>query len=256
MRYLDFVTNVGVRGGGRRARALIWLGLVAAGPAWAQPGPAAAPLVAEGSGAAAAAVAGAPAPSRANFAGEPASGEARRIADWVVASGDNLELPFMIVDKVGARVLAFDAHGLLVGAAPALLGAARGDVSPEGIGKRRLADIAPAERITPAGRFVATLGRDLGNADILWVDYESATSLHRVVNGKPSERRLQRLTTASTLDNRISYGCINVPVAFYEGVVRPIFKGTNGIVYVLPETKPLHEVFSIPAAGEHARVGQ
>jgi hypothetical protein len=77
-----------------------------------------------------------------------------------------------------------------------------------------------------------------------------------VVNGKPSERRLQRLTTASTLDNRISYGCINVPVAFYEGVVRPIFKGTNGIVYVLPETKPLHEVFSIPAAGEHARAGQ
>jgi hypothetical protein len=39
-----------------------------------------------------------------------------------------------------------------------------------------------------------------------------------------------------TLDNRISYGCIKVPVEFYESVVRPLFD-SSGIVYILPETR-------------------
>ena len=58
------------------------------------------------------------------------------------------------------------------------------------------------------------------------------------------ERRAQRLATATPLDNRISYGCINIPVAFYDKVLHPAFAGTNGIVYVLPETKTAREVFA------------
>ena len=126
-----------------------------------------------------------------------------------------------------------------------LLGGGRGDTSPPGIGQRRLRDIAQAERITPAGRFIAGLGNDLGEADILWVDYDSALSLHRVIPGKPEDQRLRRLATASIDDNRISYGCINAPVAFFEGVILPLFNQTNGIVYILPEMKPLTEVFAL-----------
>jgi hypothetical protein len=48
------------------------------------------------------------------------------------------------------------------------------------------------------------------------------------------------------LDNRISYGCINVPAKFYDAVVVPAFTGTVGIVYILPETKPLKAAFGIP----------
>jgi hypothetical protein len=152
-------------------------------------------------------------------------------------------LPFVIVDKVDARVLVFDPKGGLKGASPALLGSARGDDSTPGIGERKLSAIQPQERTTPAGRFVASLGRNLGKDDILWVDYEAAISLHRVVRGGPNDRRLERLATASPLDNRISYGCINVPVIFYETVVRPAFTGTDGIVYVLPESRPIGAVF-------------
>lgn len=184
----------------------------------------------------------------ADFTGEPASADARRLADWALASGDHGGLPFLIVDKAAAKVFGFDDDGRLVGAAPALLGMGTGDVSPAGIGARRLATIAPSERITPAGRFVATLGENIGGQDILWVDYEAAVSLHRVIPGSPAERRMQRLATASTADNRISYGCINVPVEFYESVVRALFKATPGIVYILPETTPLHIVF--PMAGQ------
>ena len=80
--------------------------------------------------------------------------------------------------------------------------------------------------------------------DVLWVDYDTATSMHRVLTTNPKERRAQRLASATPLDNRISYGCINIPVKFYENVVRPAFTGTQGIVYVLPETKTARQVFA------------
>ena len=194
-------------------------------------------------------------PMRANFERERASQEARQVADWVVDSGDNRSLPFAIVDKTEAKVFVFDAGGRLRGAAPALLGLARGDDAVPGIGERPLSSIPPAERTTPAGRFVAALGMNARGEDILWVDYDGAVSMHRVITTKPKERRVQRLATATPLDNRISYGCINVPAKIYENVVRPAFTGTDGIVYVLPETRSAREVFaSYDVEEEHVRL--
>ena len=34
-----------------------------------------------------------------------------------------------------------------------------------------------------------------------------------------------------------------MPVNFYDKVVSPAFTGTNGIVYILPETRTAQEVF-------------
>jgi hypothetical protein len=184
------------------------------------------------------------APSAADFGMEPASDEARRLADWVTASGDSQGLAFVIVDKVQAKVFVFQPQGRLAGAAPALLGLGRGDHSVPGIGDRKLATIRPDERTTPAGRFLASKGRNLAEHDIVWVDYAAAISLHAVATANAKERRLQRLGTASPLDNRISYGCINVPAAFFEGVVKPAFTGASGVVYVLPEVLPLEQVFA------------
>jgi hypothetical protein len=177
------------------------------------------------------------------FGSEQASRDARHIADWIVDSADNLGLPFVIVDKTDAKVFVFDAGGRIRGAAPALLGLARGDDTVPGIGDREFSDMPPETRTTPAGRFVAALGMDTRGEDVVWVDYEAAVSLHRVLTTNPKERRLQRLATPTPLDNRISYGCINVPKRFYEQVVSPAFTGTDGIVYVLPETRPARVVF-------------
>lgn len=186
-------------------------------------------------------------PQGADFRGEAASNDARRVADWAVTVGDNHGLPFIIVDKVQAKVFVFGPDGRLRGASTALLGRARGDDTVPGIGQRKLSEIRPEERTTPAGRFVATLGRDL-HKDILWIDYDAAVSLHRVVAGDPGDHRLQRLVSASPLDKRISYGCINVPVRFYEDIVLKAFTGTRGIVYILPEVKTLNQVFAISGA--------
>ena len=164
-------------------------------------------------------------------------------AAWVTMSGDNHGLPFVIVDKKNVEVLVFYPDGRHRGAAPALLGLARGDESAPGIGHRKLSRVTAAERTTPAGRFVASLGNDLGKKNVVWVDYDAAISLHRVITTNPKENRLLRLATPSILDNRISFGCINVPVKFFDAIVEPSFTGTNGIVYILPDMKPIRAIF-------------
>jgi hypothetical protein len=189
-----------------------------------------------------------PAPAaRAYFGAEPASKDALEIGNWVVATRDNRALPFVIIDKKAAKVFVFDRAGRILGAAPALLGIGRGDDSVPGIGQRKLATIRPQERTTPAGRFKASLGYDL-EQDILWIDYDTALSMHRVIVGNPKDRRAARLASPTPLDNRISYGCVNVPAKFYDLIVAPAFKGTVGIVYILPESRPLDTVFALRGA--------
>jgi hypothetical protein len=190
----------------------------------------------------------------ADFQRQPASSEVRHVAHWALDSGDNGGKPYMIIDKVNARVFVFDAQGQLQGAEPALLGMGVGDVAA-GIGALRLAAIRPQDRITPAGRFVASLDRDLKGQEILWVDYDDSLALHRVVKGQPSERRAERLQSATVADNRITYGCINVPVRFYEDVVSRAFRGTSGIVYILPEASSARDLFDSYEVGATTQAG-
>lgn len=206
------------------------------------------PASAGSAGASAAETADAPAaspapaiPRRADFAGATPSPEARDSADWALVTDDARGLPFLVIDKKQAQVFAFDATGRLLGAAPALLGLALGDESMPGIGNRPLASIKPAERTTPAGRFVAALDRNLKGQDILWIDYDAGIALHRVVPGTAAERRSQRLASPSPADNRVTFGCINVPVDFFDAVVLRAFAAAGGIVYVLPESRPVQE---------------
>ncbi len=180
----------------------------------------------------------------AGVGGHALAAEVRYVADRVIKSNDANGLPFLIVDKTNAQVVAFDAEGRFVQSSPVLLGLAKGDDSAPGIGERRIADIRPEERTTPAGRFVAELGENDRGEDILWVDYDNAVSMHRLRAVKASDNRAQRLASESTADNRISYGCINVHADFYDGVVKRLFAPRDGIVYVLPETRPIETLFS------------
>ncbi len=202
--------------------------LLAAGPAHAAP-----PAPTEGGQ-----------PKRADYASEDPSREVRRVADWALDSGDTHGMPFAIVDKKAAKLYVFKPDGRLRGAAPVLLGIAKGDDSVPGIGEREFSDMPVEVRTTPAGRFVASLGRNASGKEVLWVDYDAAISMHRVINTNPKERRPQRLATPTPLDNRISFGCINVPIKFFDDVLQPSFDGTNGIVYVLPEVHSLQRVFA------------
>lgn len=164
------------------------------------------------------------------------------LAGWVVATGDNLGYPFAIIDKAAAQVFVFGPDGRLRGAAPGLFGSAIGDHTAPGVAGLALREIPGRDRTTPAGRFVGGFGPSIDAGRVLWVDYESAVSIHPTATGVPSERRALRLASPTPDDNRITHGCINVAPEFYEGVVRPTFE-RGGVFYILPDEAPLAETF-------------
>lgn len=172
------------------------------------------------------------------------SPDATRVADWIAASGDNNALPYAIVDKKAASLLLFDAKGEKLGQVPVLLGIALGDDASPGIGSKNLSEIGPAEKTTPAGRFLAKFGVAAGNTRVLWVDYATSVALHPIPRpGKPKEKRRERMLSSTSEDNRITFGCINVPIAFYTKTISPLFRKKGGYVYVTPDVKPLEDVF-------------
>ncbi|MGS5087020.1 L,D-transpeptidase [Hydrogenophaga sp. A37] len=169
----------------------------------------------------------------------------------IQARGDPAHGPFMVLDKVAARVWVFDGQARSLDSSPVLLGAAEGDDSVPGIGTRPMNAIRPHERTTPAGRFRVEPGRNHQGEDIFWVDYDAAVSMHRLRPiHPPAERRPERMASATPTDNRISYGCINVPPTFYNEVVRPLFSNGRGWIYVLPETRPVQSLFETKATRE------
>jgi hypothetical protein len=166
-----------------------------------------------------------------------------RVADWVSATADNATMPYMIIDKEQARLFLFDADGKALGNAPVLIGVARGDDATPGIGSKDLSRIGPAERTTPAGRYMARYGWAAGGKRVLWVDYATSVALHPLVPGTKKERRRARLLSARPTDNRITFGCINVGPNFYAKKIQPLFKGKGGMVYILPDTRPIEDIF-------------
>ena len=176
----------------------------------------------------------------------PMSPAANALARQVEATRDHRQRPYAIVDKRQARIFVFEAGGRLAGSSPVLLGATPGDVSPPDIAQRAPASLRPHERITPAGRFESEPGHNDQGEAIVWIDYEAALALHRLRPSPPHERRAQRLATPTPDDNRISLGCVIVPVAFYDEIVAPLLGRRRGVVYVLSESGALPELAGAP----------
>lgn len=182
---------------------------------------------------------------------------AARVADWIASSGDNGKLPYAIIDKNAASLFLFDAKGKSLTRVPVLIGVAVGDDATPGVGSKNLAEIGPAEKTTPAGRFLAKFGMAGGRQRVLWVDYATSVALHPIPPGaSKKERRRERMLSATPDDNRITFGCINVPIAFYGKRLAPLFRKKGGYVYILPDTRPIEQIFprlhvQTTAAGTH-----
>jgi hypothetical protein len=172
---------------------------------------------------------------------QTAPADVKEVVRWITGSGDNTRLPFLVIDKPNARVYAFNPAGQFQGDAPVLLGMGVGDRML--LPSAKMSQMPPHTRITPAGRFVSKLSRDAKGKELLVLDYKAAFSLHPVVKGQPWEHRADRLASVTSGDNRISFGCINVPVPFYETVISRAFASTHGIVYILPETSRASAMF-------------
>lgn len=174
--------------------------------------------------------------------GQQVSDTVIELAGWVAATKDSQGYPFAIIDKAAAQILVFGGDGRLRGAAPGLFGSAIGDHAAPGIAGLALREIPGRDRTTPAGRFVGGFGPSTDAGRVLWVDYDSAVSMHPTATGVPAERRVERLASPSPDDNRVTHGCINVQPEFYEGIIRSTFE-RGGVFYILPDKDSLAETF-------------
>lgn len=193
-----------------------------------------------------------PAPQHAEFGAATPAPEVRKVADWVAQSGDAGNHGYLVIDKKNARLYVFDAQSRLQADSTVLLGLTPGDDLPAINGSTPLSKIKSEERTTPAGRFDAQRGHDDRGDEVVWVDYANALAMHRVHEVNAGENRLARLDSADLADKRISYGCINVPAAFFDQFVHPLFAQRRAMIYVLPEVKPLDAVFKFGSATQHS----
>jgi hypothetical protein len=172
-----------------------------------------------------------------------ASKDVVQVANWVSYTYDSQRRPFVIIDKKAAQMYVFDGWGRLWSTSPVLIGMAAGDDSAPDVGSKRLSQLKASEKTTPAGRFVARPGKDNHGADVVWIDFDAALSMHAIASVSASERRAERMATPDPSDNRISNGCINVPPKFFTGVLLPTVRKSGAVVYVLPETRTPHQQF-------------
>jgi hypothetical protein len=179
---------------------------------------------------------------------QTASPEVQSVVRWVGTSHDNGGMPFLLVDKANAQTFIFDPAGNLLATAPVLLGMGVGDrmLVPN---SAPMSAIPPQKRITPAGRYMSRLAIDSHGKEILVIDYDASLSMHPIVKGTPPEHRAERMASPTSQDNRVSFGCINVPVAFYSTFVSSVFANRMGVVYILPETSPAGELFGFQSGG-------
>ncbi len=180
--------------------------------------------------------------------------DAQHAVQWVMQQADHRGRPFAIIDKKQARIHVFEPSGALVGAAGVLIGLTPGDRdAAANLGARSIASLGPEERTTPAGRFYSEPGHNDKGEAIVWFDYDAALAIHRLRPAPAHERRPQRLASADPAERRISYGCVVVPVAFFEDVIAPTLGRRRGVVYVLPEHGSLEALLGRAEMALHAR---
>ena len=148
----------------------------------------------------------------------------------IVGQNDNQGKQFIVADKQAGTLTMYTASGQQITSTPALFGKAAGD--------------SVSSKNTPSGRFetkqanVSTEGYG-GSAQVLTQNGQnlqlggSSYAIHRVYTKYASENRQGRLDTPTATDNRISLGCINVPVDFYDTYLN---SDQATVVYVMPET--------------------
>ena len=84
--------------------------------------------------------------------------------------------------------------------------------------------------------------------NVVWLNYAAAVELCSVEIIDPLQRRPERIATSKTSEKRLSNGCSNVPVAFFDAVATPALGHARGMLYGSPALTPSRQVFLAGAA--------
>ena len=175
---------------------------------------------------------------KAHLKGATLSSHAQRMANWVVANGDNAGKIFVIADKQAGTASFFDKNGVLIRHVPALYGKTIGDFIADKTLAKSTFTVTDKEKITPAGRFETWNKQSISGNGLVAVYKKGDVSnlaFHKVYLKKPSEKRNYLLATPTGEDNRISHGCINLPTKDAQELI-PLMDG-GSVTYILPETE-------------------
>jgi hypothetical protein len=159
----------------------------------------------------------------------------KQVSQIATQNGDR---EFLMVDKPSGRLILFeDGKPVLLGAA--LTGLSTADRLPPGALSEKFAQLeAPADKVTPAGRYTVTPGYDKEYGPLFDVKEikgkDWAISIHQVYLGTPSEHRAERIRSPNEADKHITFGCINVTVETMRVLVRELPKDRATPLYVLP----------------------
>lgn len=188
-------------------------------------------------------------PLAADFKGASFSADVRIVADWMLRNNKQESGPFIIADKSGGVLYAFDRAGVLLAKSSALYGKTRGDSLTEKQAALPISQVTNADKLTPAGLFRAKGADTVYGKGVVFAEYaRTRLTIHQVFLGNKAEGRLGRLHSASMADHRVTFGCINAPAEFISRVVVPYFGGESVIV-VLPEMQSAVSFFGIDEVG-------
>ena len=108
-----------------------------------------------------------------------------------------------------------------------------------------------SQRTTPAGRYFAKYGFAHRNEQVLWIDYANAGSLHPVIT---SNARTSAPAAAVSIAGRQPVtGMHQRAEVLLRRRHTPLIQTQGGVAYILPEGRPLEQVF---AAAGPARTGR
>lgn len=137
---------------------------------------------------------------------------------------------FIIADKPNGMLHVFNPDGSMLVQDAALYGKDAGD------------KLDGKSKITPAGKFTleAHANNEYAGGVVLampeTMDSTGLIAVHAAFLGNPKENRLGRLSSPSTADNKISYGCINTAHKTFTDKIVPNIEAFNGgMIMVLPD---------------------
>lgn len=144
---------------------------------------------------------------------------------------------FMVADKPNGMLHIFKEDGSHALSDPTLYGKDKGDVLAT------TSSLEGGAKITPAGKFtlMSRSSEYAGGQELILVESKDSTgyiAVHAADTSTPSEKRLQRLETPTTEDNRISYGCINTKHDTFINQIKPnLSQLDGGMIFVLPDAQ-------------------
>jgi hypothetical protein len=151
---------------------------------------------------------------------------------------------FMVADKPNGMMHIFKEDGSHALSDPTLYGKDIGDVLD------KVSSLEGGPKITPAGKFTMkeSPADYAGKTSLILVeskDHTGYVAIHAADTSTPSENRLGRLASATTEDNRISYGCINTKHDTFINKIKPNISNLDGgLIFVLPDaTETTAEMF-------------